>query len=259
MTRVRKGDVFYTRSGCQVVVLDYVNSEKIYIEYQDSHRYKTYTSTRHLKNGNIKNPYSPSLYGVGYIGSGSFRSKINGKQTVAYASWKRMLERVYDERMHIKSPTYKRCSVCNEWYNFQNFAEWFYQQPNAGRKGFDLDKDLLIVGNTEYSEKACSLVPKKINNLMNSSHISNSSVPEGVRRKGRKYQSFMSRHGRQVFLGTYDSLEAARKSYVTAKQEYVVEIAELYKNDIHPVVYNNLINWDFENGSETRQLYWREN
>ena len=63
---------------------------------------------------------------MGYIGEGKYKSIIsNGSktQTHCYSTWKSMLTRCYDEKYHIKKPTYENCYVCDEWLNFQNFAE----------------------------------------------------------------------------------------------------------------------------------------
>lgn len=45
----------------------------------------------------------------------------NGKQMKYYETWKGMLRRCYSELYHKKEPTYKECSVCDEWLLFSNF------------------------------------------------------------------------------------------------------------------------------------------
>lgn len=59
--------------------------------------------------------------------------------------------RCYDVKYSKKHPTYKDCTVCEEWHNFQTFAKWFdenyYEIENTI---MDLDKDILKNGNKIY-------------------------------------------------------------------------------------------------------------
>ena len=38
-----------------------------------------------------------------------------------YRRWINMLERCYSEKFQEKNPTYRGCSVCEEWLTFSNF------------------------------------------------------------------------------------------------------------------------------------------
>ena len=49
-----------------------------------------------------------------------------------------MIKRCYDERMLMKSPQYRGCSVCEEWRYFSNFKRWFSQHYVDG---WALDKE----------------------------------------------------------------------------------------------------------------------
>jgi hypothetical protein len=99
------------------------------------------------------------VYGVGFIGEGKFKSSLNGVRSKAHKTWTGMLERCYSEKCHARNPTYKECSVCDEWHNFQNFAKWFFKNYI---KGFELDKDIKVKGNKIYSPDTCIFVsPKK--------------------------------------------------------------------------------------------------
>ena len=71
-----------------------------------------------------------------------------------------MIIRCYSNNYHQREPSYKECSVCEEWLNFQNFAKWWY--INYFEEG-DLDKDLLVKDNKIYSPKYCCILPKQIN------------------------------------------------------------------------------------------------
>ena len=67
--------------------------------------------------------------------------------------------KVYNEKSYVtaskikdyKNKTYIGCTVCEEWHNYQNFAQWheehYYEVPN---EIMCLDKDILIKGNKEH-------------------------------------------------------------------------------------------------------------
>ena len=77
-----------------------------------------------------------------------------------------MLGRCYNEYNLKRRPTYKGCEVCDEWLNFQNFAEWFDNNYyTIDNEAVCLDKDILIKGNKTYSPEACVFVPITINSL----------------------------------------------------------------------------------------------
>ena len=41
-----------------------------------------------------------------------------------YGKWVNMLQRCYSELYHDKFPTYKDCTVCEEWKYFSKFKKW---------------------------------------------------------------------------------------------------------------------------------------
>ena len=44
-----------------------------------------------------------------------------------YITWTHMLQRCYSEKSQLKHPTYKGCTVCDEWLIFSNFKTWMEQ------------------------------------------------------------------------------------------------------------------------------------
>lgn len=119
-----------------------------------------------FKRGKISCLYERSIYGVGYLGEGDYKSKENGKITRVYTTWHNMLNRCYSEEFHKKQPTYIGYEVSEEFHNFQNFGYWdsdnFYQIE--GEK-MCLDKDILYKHNKIYSPETCIYVPNTINLL----------------------------------------------------------------------------------------------
>lgn len=77
-----------------------------------------------------------------------------------YNTWASMLERCYSAKYQERKPTYKGCSVSEEWLRFSNFRAWMEAQD---WEGMQLDKDLLFAGNKVYSSEACAFVTPTVN------------------------------------------------------------------------------------------------
>ena len=134
-----------------------------------------------FKKGKIKCPYERRTYGIGYLGEGKYNSCENGKKTKCYKVWHSMLQRCYDPKLQEREPTYRGCTVCDKWHNFQTFAEWYndnYYQIHG--EVMCLDKDILIKGNKIYSPETCCFVPEKINTLFVKSDKSRGNNPIGT-------------------------------------------------------------------------------
>lgn len=79
-----------------------------------------------------------------------------------YATWYGMLNRCYGKSQAKKMPSYKGCSVCDDWLLFSNFKVWMEQQDWQFK---ELDKDILKHGNKVYCPEFCMFVPKDVNSL----------------------------------------------------------------------------------------------
>lgn len=125
--------------------------------------FTTDTMACQIRAGTVKDRLLPIVYGVGYYGDGPHVARVNGKDTLKYKCWNRMMERCYSEKSQIKNHTYRGCTVCHEWHNYQVFAEWHEKNyPKDGEK-YELDKDIKLPGNKVYSPQTCSFVTKKEN------------------------------------------------------------------------------------------------
>ena len=90
--------------------------------------------------------------------------RVNGKTIPSYKRWQNMLQRCYCPKFLALNPTYVGCSVHEDWLLFSNFQRFFDKNYI---QGYQLDKDLLIHGNREYSEGACVFVPQWLNPFVN--------------------------------------------------------------------------------------------
>lgn len=160
-----EGTVHSTRNFGDLKVLEKVTSNQVRVEFLRT-GYKTCTQVIHIKTGNVKDALYPNVYGVGFMGEGRY-SSIN--DNLAYSSWMGILERSYSQALHNKYPTYKGCSVCEEWHNFQNFADWYYNNhPDPKRETniiYHLDKDIRSPNKTGklYAPELCKFVRSEEN------------------------------------------------------------------------------------------------
>ena len=188
----------------------------------------------------IQNSHNKIFFGVGYLGAGKFNNKNFPK---IYYTWKSMLERCYSEKYQEKHVAYKGCSVNKNWYNFQNFGKWYEKNYI---EGFALDKDILIKGNKIYSSRTCTFVPTIINNLFTNRKNHRGILPVGVTKVGIKYHSALRKGGSKVHLGTFDTVEEAFLAYKTAKEQYIKEVANIWKPIIKPNVYCAMYTYQVE-------------
>lgn len=241
--KIKTGDVFEVIGGTATVV-EYHGSYSVTIEHNDEHRHRMVVQASNLRRGMVKNPYTPLVYGVGYVGVGAHSAQENGKQTAAYRKWVKILERCYDDKFKAKNPAYSTCTVSQEWHCFQVFAEWFHAQPNSENAGFEIDKDLMVLGSEIYSDSTCSFVPQEINKMLNSCAASRGEYPLGVHLNRKRFMARVSINGESLCLGTYDTPDQAHAAYREAKKQYVRSAAEDRKDQLHPKVYASLSSWD---------------
>lgn len=181
-------------------------------------------------------------------GIGKYPIFINGVKSPQYSTWYGMLNRCYNENFHLKEPAYIGCIVCEEWHNFQNFAQWYDDNIyETEGKHAHLDKDILIKGNKIYSPETCCFVPQNINNLLTKSFNRRGLLPIGVTlQKGKHNASCRNGNGIRIHLGLYKTPELAFEAYKTYKENLIKELAEKYRELIPENVYNALINYKVE-------------
>lgn len=178
------------------------------------------------------------VFGVGVKGDGI--TKINGKHTKAYTLWKNMLERCYNPKTLSKHPTYTGCSVCDAWLFFPTFNAWcdiHYVED------WELDKDLLTVGNKVYGPDTCVFAHKSINSLFTDHRSARGEYPIGVslHKRSGKFRANLSIDGTLKYLGLFDTVEDASKAYLIAKKANVIRIADEWKEKIPVRLYEALI------------------
>lgn len=241
----RIGEVSYTKYGTKAIIIEYINCKKVLVEFQDQYKYSYYTSYTNFQNGMLTNPYEcRNKNGIGFLGVGKYNSKEHKE---AYRKWKAILDRCIRSDYSNKSiSSYKDCSVCEEWLNFQNFAKWFYENKYKCSEPLCVDKDILVHGNKLYSPDTCLLVPQRINLLFVKEKGHRGNLPIGVQKykKENSYISTFSTLNGCVYLGVFNSQSKAFTAYKSKKELYIKQIAEEYKNKIPEKLYNAMYSYE---------------
>lgn len=242
--KIQKGFVFTNNQGSEAVVVDYISSQKILIEFKDAHKYRVYARASHIRSGCTRNPYHPTYYGVGYVGIGKHKPFIGGRHSRSAVAWRGMLARCYNEKTRESNQTYADCTVHSDWHNYQVFSEWFESQKKED--DWALDKDLTIMGNRVYSAETCSMVPTQVNTLLSDTAGKRGLYPVGVHKIAGKYVARVQQEAYREYLGIFSTPEEAFYVYKKAKEKRVKEVAERYKDQISRQIYLNLINYSVE-------------
>ena len=238
--------------GYEFIIVEYNNSRDLWIEFQDEHKARVHTNYTHCLDGKVKNPYHPICYNVGFIGQGEYNTDTTTNSF--YYFWHGILERGCSETFKSKHPTYKNVKVCDEWLNFQNFAEWCsnnYYEVEGER--MQLDKDIICKSNKIYSPDKCIFVPHRINSLFIKNDALRGDLPIGVgydkrRSMYRAYCSIIKKDGNRItqHVGYYNSPEEAFKGYKRFKEAYIKQIADEYKGKIPQRLYDAMYTWTVE-------------
>ena len=157
------GRVFTSKSCGDFVVRRYVNTENVDVEFLATGTVVKTTKATVLKHRpGIRDPMHKTVFGVGCIGIGHHKAHHKGADTKPYATWRAMLRRCYYRGDGVPRSCYDSVVVCEDWHNFQNFAQWFEENyPNDGGR-YELDKDVRSDSRT-YGPSTCVFLSKREN------------------------------------------------------------------------------------------------
>jgi len=170
-----------------------------------------------------------------------------------YVTWINMLGRCFSEEYKQKRPSYKECSVCEEWLTFSNFKSWMEQQDWYGKC---LDKDLLVYQNKVYSPETCVFVTNDVNGFMTKSNKTRGNYPLGVTFQ-KDCNKFRPRCGKTFRLGLFSTPEAAHKAW---QKEKIKQAKQLQSKQTDLRVIQGLqrvidkIQNDYDNNIETKDF-----
>lgn len=244
------GKEFDTKAGGKCTIISLINRKNILIRFYNG--YEVLCTYQNLIKGSVYNPFHPKLYGVGFFGVGEYPAKIGDDIHPYYDAWRGVLRRTFDEKWHVKCPNYIGCEVDPCWYNYQEFCKWVEQQVFF--KGYKLDKDLLIKGNKIYGPDTCVFLPNELNCIIASPTMDRNGTPIGVSKvwnpkaRDKTWVANMSIRGakekrKSLCIGYFSTSEEASCAYIFAKENYVKERAQFWKDKISPKAYDALLNW----------------
>lgn len=244
----RLGETRINNQGEVMFIVEFNNKTDITVQFKSTGEIVK-TLYTNFKSGSVKSHFTPSVYGAGIVGLAEKYDK-NLKPLIAYKRWTDMIERCYSERCKTKQPSYRDVTCCEEWIYYPNFKEWYennYYEIEGQR--MHLDKDILNKGNKIYSSDNCIIVPQCINNLFLRREKCRGKLPLGVHLSGNKYTANISYNDKkqQKSLGSFDTPEDAfYLGYKPAKEQYMKDMADLYKEQIPNKLYEALYNYKVE-------------
>jgi len=239
----RTGQKYITTENYIATVIKYINKNNCTIQLNDWNNTILYSRTiRELKTGKIKNPYHRSVYSIGYLGEGIRDKAMELK-------WRSMFVRSYSESYHENQPSYKDCSVDPRWHCFQDFAKWYIEKFKSHMNStWELDKDLLLKGNRNYSSETCCFLPKAINNVLMVKSSCRGKYPIGVvyHNKNKCFMAQLHKKSKNKSFSPYKTPEEAFYKYKIEKERYIKEIADEWKELIDYEAYQALIKYQVE-------------
>ncbi|ASU03408.1 hypothetical protein [Pseudoalteromonas phage SL25] len=206
-------------NGGTVTIEKVISGKKVLVSFSGDNSNSTYERDPYkVRNGKVKNKFKPSVYGVGFVGEGSFCTGCE-----SYNTWKGIIKRCYCE----SSTTYgiyggAGVKVCDSWLNYQNFAAWYDENKLSDSCCYNVDKDLL--GGFEYSERTCALIPSDINRILNKQKSKRGVMPIGVFHSSstkNPYTAIISLSGKARNLGVFKTEKDAFIAYKEAKEGLV--------------------------------------
>ena len=228
-------------------IVKYNDSKDVEIQFSKT-GYEATAELGNIRNGEVKDPYYPSVFGVGILGT-KYLTTIIGRTTKEYELWTHMLQRCYSNTLKKKYPTYEGCEVSDNFKNYEYFYEWCHNQIGFGIEGFELDKDLLIKGNKVYNESTCVFIPAEINSLLTKCTASRGECLIGVswHKRDKVFMATVSKNkGKSEHLGSFNTEIEAFKAYKEAKEVFVKEQANKFKSQIDIRAYSALMNYTVE-------------
>ena len=228
-------------------ILKYKNSKNVEIQFLQT-GYETIVQLGGIKSGSVKDPYSPSVCGVGIVGT-KHPSRVSSVKTKEYVLWCNMLERCYSTNLKKRQPTYEYCEVSENFKSYEYFYEWCHKQFGFSNKDWHLDKDLLIKGNKVYSESTCVFIPQEINQVLVKRESMRGEHLIGVywHKKSKAFVAMVSKtKGKREYLGLFNTEIEAYNAYKVAKESFVKEQAEKWKSQIDDRAYEALMNYAVE-------------
>lgn len=140
----------------------------------------------------------------GHNSGGVWAVSKDRKPTKEYSRWATLISRCYNPKNQAY-PKYggKGVTVCDEWHDFQVFAQW-YSENNV--EGWVMDKD--CAGGMVYSPETVIFIPDQVNQLLKCY------TEQGVGFSGKHwFVKTKDVDNKQHYQGKFTSLDTANQYY----------------------------------------------
>lgn len=249
MTKYKRGNTYKNKYGTTIRLLNRNGIKWEAEEVVSGEKLQVHSTVLNVQG--FKTKSCKTVYGVGYLGYGKFICRDDqGTMSPEYSVWANMIKRCYtkydSEDQH--NPLYEHTKVCDEWHNYQVFAEWYTSNI---QKFLDkgeipkIDKDLLSDNfrGTLYSPETCVILPNVINCALIQKRTTNT-IHNGVHlhKSGLYVAQVMSNYER-VATARFKEPEDAINFYIASKARVIGDLAEQYKDLLSEVAYEKLKNW----------------
>ena len=193
---------------------------------------------------------SKLVYGVG-LNDKTRPANVDGKSVKEYSLWGDMLKRCFSEKEQTRYPTYRGCSVSDNFLNYTYFYDWCQQQVGFGKvdengRSWCLDKDLLFKGNKLYSEYTCVFVHQEINKFFNDRGVDRGEYPVGVNfyKKIGKFSAHCTVNSKVKYLGLFNTPDEAFIVYKHFKENLCKQLALKWQSEIDERLFNAMMKWE---------------
>lgn len=155
-------------------------------------------------------------------------------------------------RDELRFGKYLGADSCEDWKDFQVFAQWFEDVTNEGfyHKGWQLDKDLLVKGNKIYSPEFCVFLPEEINKALNIKTRCRGDYPLGIsphKTKNKLNVQFVSANYPEFNFRAYideSQIEEGFHMYKAAREKFIRFLANKWKEQLDPRAYDALMSYE---------------
>ena len=191
-----------------------LSKDKYIIEFKNTGT-RIVANQASVSNGHIKDPYAPTVCGIGYKGEGNINNKI-------YDIWFNILRRVtgkHNNKSTIK--LYEGVTIDHEWLNFQNFQRWFLE--NNYQIGLHtIDKDISKC--RKYGPHTSYIIPYFVNMAVMYNKDTNNKKLFGIDKHGNGWYSELTTIIREYKV-FHDTDTKAFFCYVYMKEYYIKVLA----------------------------------
>jgi len=171
--------------------------------------------------------------------------KLNGKvrQKVLwvcpyYRKWSSMIYRCFCPKYQEDRPTYKGCTITEDWKYLSNFIKWVDSQPNKDWQNCEPDKDFLSIGNKHYSPETVVFVSLVVNKFITDSNKARGNLMLGVTKEMRsKINPYRANCGnpfdskRSSYVGCHPTEIEAHLAWQAKKHEYALQLADMQEDE----------------------------